>query len=600
MNGSNNRDMNRLVAETIEGERREFEAGRKWPEKLTAPPPPDASRLEAALIDEAYHLEHAGDGRILKRLFCGIYLCAYQPGDTKNDQYKRLYRYMGSHWERDPHRWQDEFMLALGEAYNGRARDFLAEWNKTRDKLADLQSSKKIISAHIKEITTEAKAKKAAPEGLAEAEGRLKEIEEQLSVLVSSRSAVEKTAKAFEARAKRCLAIPRMLHAANAAFSGADGLLLPRGAEWNNHPTWLPCANGTINLEDGRLMESSPDHYFNMAVEWEYRGLDEPCPEWMEMVAKIFGRDEEMINYMEHIIGSAVTGVALKNLIIAMGPMANNGKSLFFGTISRCLGSFVREIAVDLLLKQNNKSSNAAHPEILRLRGARLAVAQESDSSDVLDTGQVKLLTSGGDAREARTLYGEEYQRLEQTHTLLVHTNKPPRLSEGDRGLANRLVIIPFNTQFVSPDQPEDPGNHIYHAVDRYELERTFTLEMSGILAWLVRCAMKFLANGRRLPPPPPMVATESSDYMTDNDIIKQFKDSMCLDTPDANAKIGAREFYRSFRKFCEDVKDMTSKEIISSTRFGREAKSHFRSSHVNGRVYYFDVTLRFQPIEDD
>jgi putative DNA primase/helicase len=390
-----------------------------------------------------------------------------------------------------------------------------------------------------------------------------------------------------------------MLNAAKAAFSGVDGLLFPPRRDWNEPPTWLPCPNGTVDLDNGRLMASRPDHYFNRAVEWEYRGLDEPCPNWLEMVSKILGRDARMIDYVEHIIGSAACGFQPKHLVIAMGPKANNGKSLFFSTIARCLGDFSREIAVDLLLKQNNKSSSAAHPEILRLRWARLAMAQESDSSDVLDTGQVKLLTSGGDAREERTLHSEKYQKFEQTHTLIIHTNKPPRLSEGDRGLANRLVIIPFNTLFVPPEQqPEDPANNIYHAVDRYELERTFTLEMSGILAWLVRCAMKFLANGRRLPPPPPMVADESANYMIDNDIVSQFKTSMCMDTP--GTKIGARELYRSFRKWCEEVKDMTSKEIISSTRFGREAKSHFQSKHINGHVVYYDITLRFQPVEDD
>ena len=533
----------------------------KWPAPGQPPAPPDARLLDPALVDEAYHLEHLGDGMILQALFRGRYLCDSQAAGRAGDRFKHVYKFNGQSWQLDTaHSYRVEFMAALGDAYKHRAGAFYEKAKELEERLADLLADPEASDYAKKEADKEAKA-------------------------------ARKTGDAFSARGKKCLAIPRMLHAADAAFSGPEALGLPYRVEWNDHPSWLPCANGTIDLSTGRLMASKPEHYFNRCLPWEFKGLHAPCPVWQDTVAKVLGGDAEMIDYVEYIVGAAATGFQTKDFIVAIGETADNGKSLFFGTIARVLGDFAVCVDVDMLLKQTSRSAGAAHPETLRLRYARFVHTQEADSSDVLDVGKVKMYSAGGDAIAVRTLHSDIYHLFNQTHTMIIHTNKAPRLYEGDKGLARRLRMLPFRSQFRNPAEgPENPAEGIFHARDRAELERIFESEMSGILGWMVRCAIKFLANSRRLPPAPPMVVAESADYMTENDIVEQFIEAKCKRVEGFNTVASA--LYRDFKLWCEEEKDMEKKEIISSTRFGRQIKGHVKSHKVHGVVVYKDISV--------
>lgn len=569
-------DLARDVLAAVEAEARAAEeeglrlaeAKMVWPAPLAAPAPPSPEALSAQMVDECFHLEHLGDGRLLQHLFRGFYLSHTLPGEDPKKRFRQIYRYVGSHWDLDGVLcYQVDFMWALGEAYKIRAGEFYQKAKEVEELLAAMKLNDDAPPNDIKEKESQVKAHK-------------------------------KTADAYIARGKRCLATPRMLHAAGVAFSGLDGLCLPSGVEWNDHPTWLPCLNGTIDLETSRLMESRPEHYFNRIAPWEFKGLFAPCPQWLETVQKILGYDEELINYVEYIVGAMATGFQTKDFIVALGPKADNGKSLFFETLARCLGEFAVGIEVDMLLKQTHRNSGAAHPEALRLRGARLAHTQEADSGDVFDVGKVKKYTSGGDAMAFRTLNSDFFHHFGQAFTLVIHTNKPPRLHEGDKGLARRLRIIPFRTQFVGADQPENPAKLIFHARDRHEMMKIFDSEMSGILGWITRCAGRFLKNGRRLPPPPPVVVAESADYMIEHDVVGQFVQAKC------NKREGWTEsglfMYRAFKRWCEDEMDIDKKDIISATRFGRQIKEHFNSRRVNGHVEYQDVELIDRPDSPD
>ncbi len=524
-----------------------------------APPPPvDICQLTPQMVDECYHLDQLGDARLLIELFRGRYLRDNSAGVSEHAKFKAIYRWTGAHWEQDTaQQFLIDFMDALGAVFELRAHNFL-------DELAE----KLKLRTHSDVRYELSKVK---------------------TIDMPDEHAHLKKADKYLARAKACRARQRALATADLAFSGENSLGFM--GEWNAHRSWLPCRNGTINLANGLLMEPRPEHYFNCALEWDFRGLDEPCPVWEDAVSKIFFLNN-IIEYVGYFCGAAATGYQTKDFFIFFGPRANNGKSLFFGVLAKLLGPFCESVGVDLLLRQTHRSASAAHPEMLRLQHARLAIFQEADSLDTFDSGKIKEMTSGGDEISMRTLHSDTYHTFSQGFTIALHTNKVPRLHGADRGLSQRVKIIPCDSEFLAPGCGVEPdtGERRFAALDRVELNKKLEAEMSGILAWIVRWAMKFLANLRRLPPAPPAVAEESAEFMLEGDLVSQYLAEIC--EIDDGVTVTSRELYQYFKIWCEDARNLLSKHILSETAFGREMKSHAKKKRTNSGVIYLGLQI--------
>ncbi len=367
---------------------------------LAAPPPPvNPADVPVELVDECFHQETVGDGRILGVLFKNRYLRDNRAcSDDDKNKFKYVYQFVGSHWERcTGQSWHNVFCLALAGVWNLRARELYDEL------LTAYESCKTIadVRAHFKALKNDAYPKYVA---------------------------LLKRADDHVARAKKCLDTPRMLKAANAAFS--DRELLGFWGEWNTHDTKLTFKNCTADLADGRAVAPRPEHYFNLCIDYEYRGLHHECPHFMDMIYKVFCRDEELIDYFHHFIGVSMTGVQTKDFFVFIGPEASNGKSVLFSYIAKLLKAFTVIVDVDIFLRQSNKNAGQAHPEELRLQYMRLALTQEADGADVFGIDRIKMYTSGGDEMEKRTLHSGEYVRFGQKQTVGIHTNKAPRMSE--------------------------------------------------------------------------------------------------------------------------------------------------------------------------
>jgi phage/plasmid-associated DNA primase len=68
------------------------------------------------------------------------------------------------------------------------------------------------------------------------------------------------------------------------------------------------------------------------------------------MLDEIFLNDKELIHFVQMHMGSALVGkVFNENLLIANGTGAN-GKSTFFGVISKVLGSYSMSVDPELLM----------------------------------------------------------------------------------------------------------------------------------------------------------------------------------------------------------------------------------------------------------
>ena len=145
---------------------------------------------------------------------------------------------------------------------------------------------------------------------------------------------------------------------------------------------------------------------------------------------------------MQQIVGMAAVGrVYMESLVIAYGE-GRNGKSTFWNTIARVLGTYSGNMSADTLTvgcKRNVK------PELAEAKGKRLIIAAELEEGMRLNTSVVKQMCST-DEIFAEKKYKDPFS-FTPSHTLVLYTNHLPRVGANDPGTWRRLIVIPFHAR---------------------------------------------------------------------------------------------------------------------------------------------------------
>jgi len=265
---------------------------------------------------------------------------------------------------------------------------------------------------------------------------------------------------------------------------------------------------------------------------------DEKSDLWLNAVKDFFCGDQELIDYVQQIVGlSAIGKVYVEALIIAYGE-GSNGKSTFWNAIARVLGSYSGTISADALTvgcKRNVK------PEMAELKGKRLVIAAELEEGMRLNTSVVKQLCST-DEISAEKKYKDPFKYI-PTHTLVLYTNHLPRVGANDEGTWRRLIVIPFNAKI------QDKA-HIKNYAD-------YLVENAGgaILTWIIEGAAKAIQNGFKIAPPS-CVTEAISRYRQSNDWLSIFIDDCCELDASYTQKSGA--LYQEYRAYCARTGEYT------------------------------------------
>lgn len=156
---------------------------------------------------------------------------------------------------------------------------------------------------------------------------------------------------------------------------------------------------------------------------------DEGKKEWEDALGLFFCNDQALIDYVQEVVGMAAVGkVYQEHLIIAYG--GANGKSTFWNTVSRVLGTYSGKLSAETLTvgcKRNVK------PEMAELKGKRLIIASEMEEGMRLNTAVVKQLCST-DEIFAEKKYKDPFKFV-PSHTLVLYTNHLPKVGANDDGI---------------------------------------------------------------------------------------------------------------------------------------------------------------------
>lgn len=294
----------------------------------------------------------------------------------------------------------------------------------------------------------------------------------------------------------------------------------------------LNLPSGTCDLRTGAVREHNAQDYITKqtAVDPSGDGMDV----WEDALRTFFQGDADLIRYVQEIVGLAAIGkVYIEALVIAYGE-GRNGKSTFWNTIARVLGTYSGNMSADTLTvgcKRNVK------PELAEAKGKRMIIAAELEEGMRLNTSNVKQLCST-DEIYAEKKYKAPFSYV-PTHTLVLYTNHLPRVGAIDQGTWRRLIVIPFNAKIEGKADIKNYSDFLFKTAG------------GAVLSWIIEGAKRVIASDYKIVQPR-VVQDAILKYKENNDWLAHFLDDCCEIDPSYEAKSG--EVYNTYRSYCNQM----------------------------------------------
>lgn len=252
---------------------------------------------------------------------------------------------------------------------------------------------------------------------------------------------------------------------------------------------------------------------------------------WEDALSTFFCGDDELQDYVQQIVGLAAIGkVYVEAIIIAYG-VGKNGKSTFWNTIAKVLGSYSGNMSADALTTSCKRNIK---PEMAELRGKRLVIASETEDGQRLSTSSIKQLCST-DEVYAEKKYKDPFS-FTPSHSLVLYTNHLPKVSENDKGTWRRLIVIPFEAEISSNKDVKNYADYLYDNAGESALQ------------WIIEGAKKVIDNDFKIVKPKKVVDAISA-YREQNDWLKHFIDDCCDIDKSFTEKSG--DLFQEYRNYC-------------------------------------------------
>jgi len=189
---------------------------------------------------------------------------------------------------------------------------------------------------------------------------------------------------------------------------------------------------------------------------------------------------------MQLWLGRALSGCpALEQLHFWHGRSGANGKSTLANVLAYVLGTYCRAIDPALLMGRTSDGVRP-QPDLIALKGVRVALCNEVRAGATFDDAQLKALSST-EIIAARGLYSSVIEQIKPTWSILLRGNVQPKVRDHSGGVWRRLKVIPFKASI--PEQLRDTG-----------LENRLKAEGAAILRWLIDGCVDAVRDGINTP----------------------------------------------------------------------------------------------------
>lgn len=337
--------------------------------------------------------------------------------------------------------------------------------------------------------------------------------------------------------------------------------------DFDRHTWDLNCENGTLDLKSGQLKPHNRQEMHTKLTRVNY-SPDATCPMWTRFLLEIMGGDQELVDYLQRVVGYTLTGDTKEEVFFFLYGVGANGKSTFLEVLKELLGTYGRAAEFETFTRKEHEGGSGPRPDVIALIGARLVMASETGSDSQLDTGLLKKMT-GRDTMAARDLYRGLVEFVPQWKIFLVANHKP-RIRDSSIGTWRRLHLIPFTVTI--PEERRDQ-----------QLRAKLLAELPGILNWALAGCQEWQRAGLR---PPRKISDAGKDYQDEMDPIGRFLADCCVTGHHNYYTVPAKRLYEEYQAWCSEC----GEKEWSQTAFGRalSGKSYERRKLTANRIFHW------------
>lgn len=293
----------------------------------------------------------------------------------------------------------------------------------------------------------------------------------------------------------------------------------------------LCCQNGTIDLRTGKLSEYSKKDLITKMCGAIY---DPNCkiPRFLKFLNEVTCRDQELIDYLQKVIGYSLTGIVKEQEIYFLVGEGANGKSTLIDILTALMGDYLKLTHAQTFEHTKNRG---IENDIAALRRARMVVASELDQGMVFSDATIKKLT-GDEKVTARYLFKEFFDYV-ITYKIFILANHKPIIKDTTHAMWRRIRVIPFD--YIVPEEKKD----------LFLKEKIIRDELPGILAWAVKGCIKYQQEGLK---PPMAVLKASEKFRKDSNQLARFVEECCM--VDENATTYNKVLRKYYAEWCHQM----------------------------------------------
>ena len=329
---------------------------------------------------------------------------------------------------------------------------------------------------------------------------------------------------------------------ATVELAKSDAKLATSVDELDAHPWKLNVCNGTIDLTTGTLsLHNKDDLLTKLApVKFSQNAKHEILDKYLDTLDK---ETPGMSAFLARCFGAALTGDASPETLFILQGNGGSGKTTLVEAIAAMLGEYAVKLPFQSFCQsKHGRGPGSASPDLMKLRGTRLAYASEGDQSARLDSGMIKMLT-GNEPITARALYKDQIV-FPQTFKLWLVSNYDPKASSDDTGMWRRMMKIPFA---VIPENLRDPKVKKMLTTDPEVRSALLSWVVEGCLDWQKR------SGGRiGLAQPEAIKAATEAYHIKQDSLAEWWDDLLSSDAQlDPFQYASARELLQHYDQWC-------------------------------------------------
>ena len=284
--------------------------------------------------------------------------------------------------------------------------------------------------------------------------------------------------------------------------------------------------NGVYDLKLKRFRAGQPDDHISMSTKHQYVKWNDNNP-YAKYINQFFDQVlpiKAVRDYFLTRLSTCVSGENREEKFYFCTGSGSNGKSLTFQLVSEALGDYYISCPITIITRKRN-ASNAASPELARMKGPRCGVYQEPGTDEEINVGIFKEL-SGNDKFMVRGLYSEPIEVRSQMKQFMT-TNELPEIKSTDGGTWRRIRVIEFLSKFV--EQPD--SNNPYEFKLDETLKDKIALWAPAFSSYLIHIYTTMYDVPTKMSEPEEVMSSTNL-YRREQDVIREYYDN-CIEVID-------------------------------------------------------------------